>query len=246
MRTETDSARLQVTDLDVAFTDPEGRVVSVIDGISFHAEPGQMLCLAGRSGSGKSSIIKQLVGITRSAPGSVIWNGDDISARSRDELARLRRTTFGYVDQASGLVEHLTALENVLLPLVPDGKRIARRSTDAARGFLTALGLEKRIAWTAARLSGGERQRVTIARAMLSGTPALVIDEPTASLDRSWADRVINQLRELTRAGRTVIVASHDPGFFAAADTVIRLEGEAGEGMPAEQPLTRRALRQAQ
>lgn len=217
-------ASLVVSGMKISFKNPDGQAVVIIDGLSFEAHPGTLVCLSGRSGSGKSSIIRQLVGIIQAAPGVVMWNDEDISRRTIDEIAVLRRTMFSYVDQTSGLIDHLTALENVLLPFIPEGKTSAKKALPLAEEALSSLGMWPRAHWKSSQLSGGEKQRVAVARALCADTPALVIDEPTASLDRVAADRVIEELKNLSSRGKTVIVASHDPHFLSAADQIVELE----------------------
>lgn len=219
------AAVLEVTDLSVAYPDGTGGTITVVAGMSFTVEPGDFLCLVGRSGSGKTSILRQLVGLAAPEPGRIAWDGADVAGMKPAQLADLRRTVAAYVDQDSALVDELSCVENVLLPLMPDGRRAVRARRGEALRTLKTLGLGERLRWRPARLSGGERQRVALARALVAATPTILADEPTASLDRSWADRVILHLREHAERGGSVIVASHDPAVARSADRTLHLEG---------------------
>lgn len=176
-----------------------------------------MHCLAGRSGSGKTSILKATAGLVCPTAGSVQWSGVDLGTQSDDAVTQLRRRHVGYLDQGGVLVSGLTALENVLLPAVPDGRTrdLGRR----ARDLLGRLGVGGRLRSKPEQLSGGERQRVALARALLFDPPLLVVDEPTASLDRANADAVVALLRSIADTGTAVIVSAHDQNLIDAADT---------------------------
>jgi ABC-type lipoprotein export system ATPase subunit len=215
---------LQVTSLAIAYTDTEGEHLDVVSGVSFSVVPGQLCCIAGRSGSGKTSVARVLVGLTAPAGGTVTWGGVDLSTLTEVERSDQRRKITGYVDQEATLIPGLTVLDNILLPAIPDGRDAARRAKNKAAEDLRRLGLERRRKWSPARLSGGERQRVALARALTANTPAIVVDEPTASLDRRWADTVIDLLLEHADAGGIVVAASHDPTLARASHTVITLD----------------------
>ncbi len=180
-------------------------------------EAGLMHCLAGRSGSGKTSILRVAAGLVRPTSGEVAWSGTPLAGLRDDAITELRRTHLGYLDQGGVLVSGLTALENVLLPAVP-GRRV-KALEGRARELLEQLGVGARAAHRPDQLSVGERQRVAFARALLLEPAVLMIDEPTASLDRETADGVIALLERLTGDGIAVLVASHDEHLIAAADS---------------------------
>jgi len=178
---------------------------------------GTMHCLAGRSGSGKTSILRVAAGLVPPTAGEVLWSGRPLSGLRDDAITELRRTHVGYLDQGGVLVAGLTALENALLPAVP-GRRV-RAHEARARDLLDRLGVGARAAHRPDQLSVGERQRVALARALLLEPAVLMVDEPTASLDREIADGVIALLDGLARDGIAVLVASHDEHLIAAADS---------------------------
>ena len=189
----------------------------IVDGYNLTLGVGQMHCLAGRSGSGKTSILRVAAGLVPPTSGVVEWTGRAITGQPDDTITRRRRETVGYLDQGGVLVPGLTALENVLLPAVPgrDSKKLVRRATD----LLHQLGVDGRVNSYPEKLSGGERQRVALARALLLQPAIVMADEPTASLDRVSADAVITLLRGLTATGIAVLVAAHDPHLIDAADS---------------------------
>lgn len=199
-------------------------MVTVIRDLDLQAAAGELVCLAGRSGSGKTSVLRVLAGLASPARGSIAWNSMDLSQMDAESLADLRRQHVGYMDQDAGLLPELTTLENCILASLPDGRVESRKARKRALVTLQELGLEQRLRWRPRQLSGGERQRVVLARVLTARTPAIVADEPTASLDRSWADHVITKLRDHADQGGLVITASHDPEIARAADVVIHLE----------------------
>jgi ABC-type lipoprotein export system ATPase subunit len=151
-----------------------------------------------------------------------VWNGRALSELSRSVLAQRRRELMGIVFQSGGLLEHLTAAENVALGDLPRGVRTDGRQR--AESLLGRVGVEIRSRHFPSQLSGGERQRVALARALFSDPPLLIVDEPTANLDRSNADEIIGLLTRLCGDGRTLLVASHDSHLVQKADRVVSLD----------------------
>jgi ABC-type lipoprotein export system ATPase subunit len=207
---------LALADVSIRYDRAGQEPLTIIDDYRLTLAAGTMHCLAGRSGSGKTSILRVAAGLTRPTSGEVRWRGRGLADLPDDEITRMRRVHVGYLDQGGVLVQGLTALENVLLPGVPQRqtKALARRAMD----LLGRLGVADRAGHLPERLSGGERQRVALARALLLEPSVVMADEPTASLDRASADAVITILRSLADDGIAVLVAAHDPHLIDVAD----------------------------
>lgn len=208
----------------VAMTYPgrdHGEPVLVLRGIDLNVAAGELVVVAGRSGSGKTTLLNIAAGLLRPTAGAVSWSGADIGALNPDAVARLRGSSIGIVFQNAALIETLNAAENVALAAVPAGLRGSR---ERAMELLAQFGVAARARHYPAHLSGGEQQRVAIARALFADPPLLIVDEPTANLDRRTADGVIDILGELAKQGRGLLVASHDRHAMDIATRVLELE----------------------
>ncbi|MBG6108964.1 ABC transporter ATP-binding protein [Frigoribacterium sp. CG_9.8] len=212
-----DVAALKLRAVTIHYDRADQEPLAIIDDYNLTLGAGQMHCLAGRSGSGKTSILRVAAGLVQPTFGEVIWAGTSLDGAKDDEITTRRRGTVGYLDQGGILVPRLTALENVLLPAVPTrrAKALVRRGSE----LLDRLGVANRAGSYPDKLSGGERQRVALARALLLEPAIVIADEPTASLDRASADSVIQMLRSLADEGIVVLVAAHDQHLIDAADT---------------------------
>jgi ABC-type lipoprotein export system ATPase subunit len=199
----------------IRYPRPGEEPITIIDDYDLRMGPGDFHCLAGRSGSGKTSILRVAAGLVPPTEGRVLWQGLEITGLADDVITARRRHHVGYLDQRGTLVPGLTALENVLLPAVPD--RRTRELARKARDLLQELGVGARASHYPDRLSGGERQRVALARALVLNPAVIMADEPTASLDRAAADSLVALLRRLADRGTAVLVASHDPHLIAGA-----------------------------
>jgi len=199
--------------------------------------------VAGPSGAGKSTLLLALAALDERACGTVRWGEDDVLAMSAARRAAFRRERVGLVFQDFLLFEELGAFANAALPgaWLGTAKRTATRRR--ARELLVRLGLDPDDPRPVERFSGGERQRVAVARALASDPAIVLADEPTASLDRAAADRLVAALVELVAgAGRTLVVVSHDPALAAAADRVVALaDGRATDTDATGVDVTRRA-----
>ncbi len=197
----------------------DGRVV--VSGIDVTLMLGRLVVIGGRSGSGKSSLLRVLVGLDRPAAGTVLLAGQDLSALDRSALAALRRTSAAVAGQGVGLAESLDVLENCSL------SRDARglpADPDRVNAWVDHLGLRPMVGRAVGLLSGGERQRVAIARALVAGVPLIVLDEPTSQLDETHAELVAEVLVLAAQAGHAVVCATHDPVVLGAADHVLALD----------------------
>lgn len=228
------SAMLQASNLGIRFDRGDGNPLVITQSFNLAVFPGTLVCLSGRSGSGKTSILRTLAGIevltgnpegtSRRVDGSVQWWGNDLASMTENQIREMRRSRMGFMDQAASMVHGLSAVENVLLPVLPDGRTAVRTKARRANDLLDFFGLKDRKDHRAERLSGGERQRVVLARALINEPKLILLDEPTASLDRIWADEVISCLEEFVSAGGAVVAASHDPHVSAVAHSTVTIE----------------------
>ncbi|HWP62492.1 MAG TPA: ABC transporter ATP-binding protein [Candidatus Binatia bacterium] len=197
--------------------------IRVLEGVDLELRAGELVCVAGRSGAGKTTLLNIAAGLVMPTSGVVLWGDVELDALGDAERSRLRRERLGLVFQDAGLIDRLTAAENVALPGLPAG--LGRDARRRARELLEIVGVSNRANHFPSQLSGGERQRVGIARALFRDPPALLVDEPTANVDRATADAIIDLLVSLRAAGKGLLVASHDPHLIARADRVLALGG---------------------
>jgi ABC-type lipoprotein export system ATPase subunit len=196
----------------------------VLDGFDADLRAGRLTALSGRSGSGKTTILRLLAGLERPDAGTIIVAGQELGALDRSALAALRGTAVGVIAQEVGLLAFLTARENVALALRRRGVGVAEADRRADM-WLARVGLAERATQRVSRLSGGERQRVAIARALVAEPRLLLVDEPTSRLDEANAAAVSTLLAEVAHAhGTAVVCATHDAQLLARADVQIALE----------------------
>lgn len=210
---------------DVERTYRIGRDVEVhaLRGVSFTVERGEHVAIVGTSGSGKSTLLNLLGALDRPTAGHVRFAGHDISTMSDGELAELRNRRIGFVFQSFHLLPRMTALDNVILPLVyrPGGRREAR---DRAHEALAAVGLSDRIDHRPTELSGGQQQRVAIARALVTEPDLVLADEPTGNLDTATGEDILDLLDHLhDDRGTTVVVITHEAEVARRAQRRIEL-----------------------
>jgi macrolide transport system ATP-binding/permease protein len=196
--------------------------VEVLHGISLTIHAGEFVALIGASGSGKSTLMHILGCLDKPTSGTYRFAGRDISAFSADELAWLRREAFGFVFQGYHLIRALDASHNVQVPAVYAGTPPAVRVERAAE-LLGRLGLAERAGHRPGQLSGGQQQRVSIARALMNGGHVILADEPTGALDSQSGAEVMALLKDLAKAGHTVILITHDAKVAAQAHRVIQI-----------------------
>jgi putative ABC transport system ATP-binding protein len=196
--------------------------VHALRDVSFEVEPGALVAVMGPSGSGKSTMLTIAGSLEEATSGEVFVAGQPLSAMSRNERARLRRRSIGYVFQNFNLLAGLTAAENVALPLELDGvsMRVARASAMQA---LEQLGMARRASRFPDELSGGERQRVAIARAVVGERRLLLADEPSGALDSVNAEAVMRLVRSACQGGVAGVVVTHDAQLASWADRVVFL-----------------------
>ena len=183
---------------------------------------GDFVCVTGPSGSGKTTLMNLLGCLDRPSSGTYRIGGTDVAALSADDLARLRRETFGFVFQSYSLLEFATARDNVELPATYT-RMAARRRRQRAGGILESIGLGDRVDHAPSELSGGEQQRVAIARALMNDAQVILADEPTGALDTAQGEEVLDLLERLAERGHAVVVVSHDQNVAARAHRRVRL-----------------------
>lgn len=190
-------------------------------GIDLNVERGEILAIMGPSGSGKSTLLHALAAIERPDDGTVFFKGARIDSLSDAERTILRRTKFGFVFQFGQLVPELTALDNVMVPLMLGGVRKGE-AVRRAKEWLARVGLADRAELLPGQLSGGEAQRVAIARSLIIRPEILFADEPTGALDSFNSEQVMEMIVQLARAeGLTVVMVTHEPMIAAFADREI-------------------------
>lgn len=196
--------------------------VRALENISLSIYPGEFVAIMGPSGSGKSTLMNVIGCLDRHTAGRYQINGKDVSQLNSDQLAELRRDTFGFIFQRYNLLATATAEENVEIPAIYAGKRKQERM-DYARKLLAQLGLKGREHNRPSELSGGQQQRVAIARALMNDPPIILADEPTGALDSKSGDDVLALLMELHQQGRTLILITHDDRVASHAKRIIRI-----------------------
>ena len=200
--------------------------VPVLKGIDLKIYPSEFVAIMGPSGSGKSTLMNILGCLDQPSSGEYWFDGRDVSALSRDELALLRREAFGFVFQSYNLLPGMTARENVEIPAIYAGMAPVRRHQRADE-LLTGLGLGERLTHRPSELSGGQQQRVSIARALMNGGQIIFADEPTGALDSKSSQEVIRLLTDLSAQGHTVILITHDQDVADVARRQIHIaDGE--------------------
>lgn len=198
-------------------------VTPVLKGVDFKAAQGEFVAVMGRSGAGKSTFMYQMSLLDEPTSGHILIDGREVHAMSEAEKANFRLVKFGYVFQDYALLPELTALENVLIPLMMMDYDDAH-SLEVAQVALERVGLGNRLHSLPGQLSGGEQQRVSIARAIADKPAILFADEPTANLDRESSDRVMDLFEELHEEGQTIIMVTHEEEYARLADTLVRFD----------------------
>lgn len=199
-------------------------VTEVLNDVSFTVRAGEFVAIMGASGSGKSTLLNLLGFLDRPDRGTYRFEGADLTHADDVTLSNVRNARVGFVFQQFHLLQRTSALDNVMLPLLyaesdaDDGEARARRA-------LAVVGLEQRADHQPAELSGGEQQRVAIARALINDPALILADEPTGSLDAKGGAGVLDLLRSVADAGRTIILVTHDRNVAERADRILVIAG---------------------
>jgi len=194
--------------------------IRAVDNISFTVAPGELVAIVGQSGSGKTTLLNLIGGIEHPSSGSVEVGGMNVCTADDETLSKIRRKKIGYIFQDFNLIPILTAEENIIMPLLLDGKRPDKARLRELASF---LGIEKRLKHLPGELSGGQRQRVAIARALINNPVILLADEPTGNLDKKAADEIMELLLAVNRRGNTVLLVTHEQRYADMCGRKIKL-----------------------
>jgi len=228
----TDTHALRVEGLRKTFetTDDEQVPVRALRGLDMAVGQGEFVAVMGPSGCGKSTLLNLVAGLETPTDGRIEIAGEPIEGRSDDELAIMRRRHIGLVFQFFNLLEGMSVLENVSLPMVVAGR--SRKQADSrAMDLLDLLGIADKARKSPGVLSGGQRQRLSIARALGNEPTLLLADEPTGSLDSTGGAEVLGLFRRLHEGGQTIVMVTHDDEVAASADRIVRMrDGRIDDG----------------
>ncbi|MCM1179765.1 MAG: ABC transporter ATP-binding protein [Clostridium sp.] len=214
-------ALIDVQDMYKVYNPGENEV-RALDGVSLQVYEGEFVAIIGHSGSGKSTLMNMLGCLDVPTKGTYILNNRDVSHLSDNELSEVRNNYIGFIFQGFNLIQNLTAIENVELPLIyrhVEKKERRRLAVEA----LKKVGLESRMKHKPTELSGGQQQRVAIARAIAAAPPLILADEPTGNLDSKSTKDIMKILDELNEQGNTIVLITHDDGIAANAKRVVRI-----------------------
>lgn len=192
----------------------------ILHGIDLHVDKGEFVAIMGPSGSGKSTLLYQLGLIDNPTSGKIVIEGEEATSMSQGERDRFRLYELGFVFQDYALIPELTALENVIILLLMKGLP-KKEAEKIGQEFIEMVGMGHRLRNLPSQLSGGEQQRISIARAVAHSPKILFADEPTASLDSTMSEQVMNVFRELHKKGQTIVMVTHEPEYGRLTDRVI-------------------------
>ncbi len=199
-------------------------LVHVLRGVDLNIKQGEFVAIMGPSGSGKSTLLNLLGMLDPPTSGQIFLKSEDISELDENQRSDLRLKEIGFVFQAYNLLNDLTALENVMLPLMMAGVS-DEEARERSKKLLQEVGLGERLDTKARLLSGGEQQRVGIARALANHPSLILADEPTGNVDTKTSHEIIDLLFKLNKeSGQTIIMVTHDPEMAEKADRIIRLK----------------------
>ena len=199
--------------------------ITVLHDLNFQIEAGDFLVITGPSGAGKTTLLNLLGTLDEPTAGRILYDGVEASALHPNQIADFRRDHIGFVFQFYNLIPQLSAMENIMLPLLPSMKQLDFNLQDRAATLLSEVGLDGKGEKYPYQLSGGEQQRVAIARALVN-TPSLVLaDEPTGNLDMHIGEQILRILQDFNRKqGMTVVLVTHNEGFTHFGSRVLRIE----------------------
>ncbi|MBT4158199.1 MAG: ABC transporter ATP-binding protein [Planctomycetaceae bacterium] len=199
-----------------------GQDVKALAGVSFEFKQGDFVAIMGTSGSGKSTLLNLLGCLDRPTSGQYLLGGHDVATLTDEDVSRVRGRYLGFVFQSYNLIQQLSVVENIMVPLSyqvpvrPDGRELSTK-------LATLVGLAGRLDHRPSQLSGGQQQRVAIARALVNNPHVILADEPTGNLDTATSNEIMDLLDVLNKTGRTIVMVTHEPDIAERAKTVITL-----------------------
>ena len=212
--------------------------VNVLKGIDLSFEEGDFVSLMGPSGSGKSTLMNILGCLDRPTEGNYYLRDRDVAQMSDNQLSEVRSTYLGFIFQAYNLLPQYTVVENIELPLVYQGVPLDSRTKDRCIALAEMVGLGDRLDHRPLQLSGGQQQRVAIARALVNDPQVILADEPTGNLDSRTSVEIMEMLTELNKAGKTIIMVTHENDIAVWSRRVVRLrDGMVESDVRNEHPL---------
>ena len=221
---------IQISDMYKIYTMGDNQVAA-LNGINLNIKAHEFVSIVGPSGSGKSTLMNMLGCLDTPTSGTYILDGKEVSKLDDDDLAEIRNKKIGFIFQKFNLIQKLSSIENVELPLIYQGispKEARARAIESLR----SVGLEDRMHHRPFELSGGQQQRVAIARALVTDPPVILADEPTGALDSKTGIEVMSILKKLHSKGNTIILITHDNSLAQQANRIIRIQdGEIVEDM---------------
>jgi len=196
--------------------------VHALKGITFKISQGEFVAIIGKSGSGKTTCVNQIGCLDTPSQGKIILGGYNISKLTESELAQIRGRKIGYIFQKFNLIKNLSSLENVMLPMIFQGKSVMERQIKAEE-LLSNFDMQERFNFKPTELSGGQQQRVAIARALANDPEIILADEPTGNLDSKTGTVVFEYLKKLHSMGKTIILVTHDDSLAQKAQRIMTL-----------------------
>ena len=200
----------------------KGETVRALRGVSFDVPSGDYVAIMGPSGSGKSTLLNLLGCLDRPSGGMLFLGEQDVSKMNDNQLSRTRASSIGFVFQSYNLIQQLTVLENIEVPLYYQGK-LSRENRQRCQMLAGMVGLQDRLSHRPSQLSGGQQQRVAIARSLVNDPYFILADEPTGNLDTATAEEILRLFDNLNEMGKTIIMVTHENDVAARAKRIIRL-----------------------
>src|SRR5918912_1024456 len=207
----------------------ESVVVKALRGITLTVDEGDFVALMGPSGSGKSTLLNLLGCLDRPTSGQYFLGDEDVSVMDDDELSEVRSRYLGFIFQSYNLLPQYTVVENIEIPLLYQGSKLTEETRQWCISLAELVGLGERLDHRPMQLSGGQQQRVAIARALVNDPHIILADEPTGNLDSRTSDEIMGLLSQLNRAGKTIIMVTHENDIAAWARRVVRMRDGAIE-----------------